>query len=415
LERFAETDRAQIVEAFSKPEIWKQPIVQKYVVSRLARRYASLPSPENQQALAALAKSAPTPAERALVRQGLAEAFEGQGIGKLTPALEDALFNTEGSAKADPAQLSLDLKRGETGALPAALVFIVREEPSLEQNRIQIIEALSESRMKEAMPVLLELLARSPNMHVRQAAVSALGRFDEPRLSAEILRIWATLDAPLRRRALAVLASRASWTREMFASVGRSGVISKADIPDDIVDRARLLGDAEINQLADHYFGQPKHSSSVEKQRRIDELSQLLKAGPLGKAEEGHALFQARCGLCHKLFGEGAEIGPDLTAYERTNVVALLLAMIDPSVAIREGYAATQLTTKDGRILLGFVQDRDANRIAMRESTGQRTVIALNEVQEERVMKTSLMPEGLLDDLSEEQWRDLFAYLTATR
>jgi len=412
LEHFSETHRVQILDEFSRGTHWDAPLAPSHILSRLAQRYVSRPSAENQQTLARLAKAAPE-AARALLRQGVAAAFEGRGIGKLSPAMEAALFDADARDFSDPAQMSLAIKRGDQPALVAALGFIVREEAALEAGRVQVMQALADARAEAAEPVLLEVLSRSQSPVVRGAALAALGRYDDKQLATDLLRLWANLDPVTRQRALALLVSRRSWARDLLAKAGHSGVISKADIPDEIAQRARLLGDPEIDKLVDRFFGRPKLATSGEKQQRIDELTKLLARDAPTNLLNGQATFEARCAACHKLHGRGGDTGPDLTDYERSNLPTVLLSLVDPSIGIREGYATVQITTRDERTLIGFLAERDPTRLVLRDPAGQQTAIAASDIREERVLPMSLMPEGLLEGLSEQELRDFFAHLAS--
>ena len=122
-----------------------------------------------------------------------------------------------------------------------------------------------------------------------------------------------------------------------------------------------------------------------------------------------------RCAACHKLFFKGGHVGPDLTAYQRDNLSTLLLSILNPNAEIREGYAAVEVETKDGRSLTGFVADRDANALVLRTLDGENTTLRPSEIESLQPTGRSLMPEGLLDGLSDQQLRDLFAYLRSSQ
>ena len=104
-------------------------------------------------------------------------------------------------------------------------------------------------------------------------------------------------------------------------------------------------------------------------------------------------------------------MAPDLTGAERTNLENMLLSIVDPSVAIREGFTLFELKTKDGRNLVGFITEREANRLTLRDLSGQLTTLSADQVAKERALPTSIMPEGLLDSLSDREIVDLFTYL----
>ena len=72
-------------------------------------------------------------------------------------------------------------------------------------------------------------------------------------------------------------------------------------------------------------------------------------------------MFKEHCAKCHKLFGEGEEIGPDLTTANRKDQEYMLTSIVDPSCFIRVEYLSVQVVTDDGRILAGLVTRGDAD------------------------------------------------------
>ena len=133
--------------------------------------------------------------------------------------------------------------------------------------------------------------------------------------------------------------------------------------------------------------------------------------GRTGSPYRGRDLYLQRCSACHKLFHKGGEIGPNLTAYQRTDLDTLLPSILDSSREIREGYEHMQLRTRDGRRLSGFLSDRTNRLLILRGIDGSDTVIEQSQVESSNVSPRSLMPEGLLTGLSDQQLRDFFAYL----
>jgi putative heme-binding domain-containing protein len=123
----------------------------------------------------------------------------------------------------------------------------------------------------------------------------------------------------------------------------------------------------------------------------------------------------SRCGVCHRLFARGAEVGPDLTAYQRTDLPGLLLNILNPSAEIREGYEAFTVETKDGRNLTGFVVDKDPQVVVLRTADARTVSIPRNDVESMERAPGSIMPEGLLTGLSDAEVRDLFAYIRSTQ
>jgi putative heme-binding domain-containing protein len=144
--------------------------------------------------------------------------------------------------------------------------------------------------------------------------------------------------------------------------------------------------------------------------KEIDRLTGVVGTGT-GSPYIGKKLFTVRCATCHVLHATGGTVGPDLTPFKRDDAAHLLLHVINPSAEIREGYENQIVVTGDGRTLTGIVVEKDAGVVVLRTADGQRVVLPKDDVEEMRVSGVSLMPEGLLQGLSDQEVRDLFAYL----
>ena len=121
-------------------------------------------------------------------------------------------------------------------------------------------------------------------------------------------------------------------------------------------------------------------------------------------------LFQ-NCVICHTLFGEGNKIGPDLTSADRKNRQYLIAQVVDPSAIIRGEFQAFNIETKDGRSLFGLVVESTPGAVTLVDSKNERTVVARSKIEEMTPSRVSLMPEKILDPLSDRELCDLFAYL----
>jgi putative heme-binding domain-containing protein len=139
-------------------------------------------------------------------------------------------------------------------------------------------------------------------------------------------------------------------------------------------------------------------------------FSNDLRAGT-GSPAAGRALFKKHCGNCHVLFGEGTAVGPDLTQANRGDAAALLAQLVDPSAVVRKEYASFVAATTDGRVVTGLLVERDPAGITLLDSKNERHRIGLSQLESLEESAVSQMPERLLDGLSPQELRDLFAWL----
>jgi putative heme-binding domain-containing protein len=176
------------------------------------------------------------------------------------------------------------------------------------------------------------------------------------------------------------------------------------------LSRFETLGSPELAALVRKHWGVTHGATRDEKLAEVRRLNNDLRAGP-GDSERGRRLFQERCASCHRLFGTGETIGPDLSNANRHDRDFLLLSLVDPSGVVRKEYQGYQLATKDGRVLSGLIVEETPEIITLRDAKGARSQIAPSEVLELKESHVSLMPELLYKDLSPQQLRDLFSFL----
>ena len=126
--------------------------------------------------------------------------------------------------------------------------------------------------------------------------------------------------------------------------------------------------------------------------------------------ENGKTLFKRTCATCHVLFGEGAKIGPELTGSNRKNLDYLLENVIDPSAVVGAEFRVSLFVLSDGRVVSGIVREQNEKTITV-QTPDNKLVIDRQDVDEVTVSNKSLMPDGMLQDLSDSQIRDLLAYM----
>jgi putative heme-binding domain-containing protein len=177
------------------------------------------------------------------------------------------------------------------------------------------------------------------------------------------------------------------------------------------VRQIRSLGDPRLDTMVSEAWGELR-DTPADRRKLMADWKAKLPADALAKADlpSGRALYQKACASCHVLYGEGQKVGPDLTGSGRANIDYLLENIIDPAAAVPAEFRMTVLALKDGRVLTGLVMARNNQTLTLRTPTETRAV-ALADVEESRVSPLSLMPDGLLQSLSDAQVRDLFAYL----
>ena len=130
-----------------------------------------------------------------------------------------------------------------------------------------------------------------------------------------------------------------------------------------------------------------------------------------GSATRGRELFTKNCGVCHKLKGEGREIGPDLGQVATRDTDWLLTAILDPNAAVESRYLAYTAETKAGREFTGIITAETPNNIVMKSADGTEETILRTDLKSLTGSGLSLMPEGMESALKPQDMADLLAFI----
>jgi putative heme-binding domain-containing protein len=115
------------------------------------------------------------------------------------------------------------------------------------------------------------------------------------------------------------------------------------------------------------------------------------------------------------MYGEGADVGPDITRNGRASFEQLISNVFDPSLVIGSAYQAQTVVTTEGRVVTGLLVENSPQRVILKVQGDKQEVIPRDEVEEQKTSPLSLMPEGLEKQLQPEELLNLFAWLTLDR
>jgi putative heme-binding domain-containing protein len=175
----------------------------------------------------------------------------------------------------------------------------------------------------------------------------------------------------------------------------------------------QLLGfkDKKLTERLNSVWGSTR-PPAADRAALLARYRSLVPPDALQKADRsrGRALFVKNCASCHVLFNEGGKIGPELTGSQRTNPEYLLTELLDPNAVVARDYQVTIFETTGGRLINGIVKSENEQTVTIQT---QNEVITLpkKEIAQRTRSSQSMMPEGLLAQLSDAEVRDLIAYL----
>ncbi len=299
----------------------------------------------------------------------------------------------------------LDQVFGDEAAADRAIARL-KDPNAPPKERQDLLAALVTQQNKQLTEVLPPLLD-DPSMRI--AAIRAFGAIDDSRAPDLILSRYAKWEASAKRAAVETLAMRKSYAAALLAAL-KDGILPNEDIPAHVArPLSSMLGSAFTKVFGD------LDELSKDKSELVERYTKLLTGENLAKADtsKGRLVFTASCSACHQLYGEGGILGPDLTGSNRADLSYILLNMIEPSADIPEAYQLVTLHTKSGQVLGGTIAQEDDQRVVL-NIVGQTTTVLKSDIAKREVSPMSMMPEGLLPTLQDQQVLDLVKYLQTT-
>lgn len=277
-------------------------------------------------------------------------------------------------------------------------------EPSIQLAALQTLIDQEPADLRE----ICEKLLGNGRMNV--LAARGLSKFDDPAIGKSIVSRYRNFRAPYRPQIMSILVSRKSFALEMLKAMEQEK-ISRHDLSAFQVRQIHSFEDPQLSKLVSKVWGEIRESSA-DKLAKIASLKESMTNETLNQAHlgSGRALFKKNCQNCHRLFGEGEQIGPDLTGANRSNLDYLLSNIVDPSAVVDKDFRMSILLLEDDRIINGLVTEETERTISVQTATELLT-INKGQIASRKVTEKSPMPDGLLDALSESQIRDLFGYL----
>ena len=389
----------------------ESPLFETHLSRRLGQRLAAAGGAEQWKAAADLLQAFTKEAARAPFLEGISTALDGATLPELPASLGKALMTHMGAT--DGGELLGELRSGKPGAVVEALK-VLQNPKAPEQKRVAVARALADVAAPEVGTAFASVLSGSaPSSGLKRAVLLASLRQNGMEIPRAVLTGYEARfagDRQLRETALRVLAGREEWAQALVQAVEEWKVPAKHISPE-IVSLLQAHKNAPLQEsVARLWRGIVGVLSPEAKLAEGVRLRSAVRAGS-GDSVQGRVIFQERCASCHKLFGEGNAVGPELTGYERGSLDFWVDNIVYPSLEIREGYATYTARLQSGQVLSGMLDSQSAGEVVLRDLSGQKTRLRQSDLAGLEASPVSLMPEGILAGLSEAAVRHLFAYL----
>ncbi len=385
-------------------------LVTNDIVPRTMRRLVATGKAEDLAACVAFLREVNDSAVRRQALEGLLVALKDRQVEP--PAgwkLASAALQRDADTRVQQLARRLAINFQDREAVRRALALAADASKGLPE-RLDALRDLALARPPEARPILQGLLARDAHLPVRIEACRALAAFDHPEVPQAVLGGWKNYPPALRVEAVNLLAGRRAWAQALLDAVGAKRV-PRTDLTDNTVLRIRAFNDRKLTQLVETVWGRFR-DTPAELAALIDKMRGALHDGR-GSFERGRKVFEAQCAKCHKFDGRGADVGPALDGAGR-DIEYLLANVLDPNRVVGQPYFLRVVELKDGQVLTGLLAAEDERSFTLKMENDQLKVIQKKDIEGQvRVVEKSVMPEGLANAMTVQDFRDLVRYAMA--
>ena len=392
------------------------PLLREYTARRLASELPSEPHARAAGALLSVAANGDADFQTDVLAGTLA-ALDGRRKVAPPPKWEEV----------QPAFLASDDEQVRSLARRLAVIFgdgaaldelraVVADGTKSDEARAAAIGSLAEARDEAVLAVLLDLLKRRRlgDRGVLAAAARATAAFESDEAAAVLIGGLPGFRNQAKDAALAALVSRRSYAKALAEALPGLGV-TESGLSAEHVRALRAFHDPGIDAVLDEHWGTTR-ATPAEKLAEIAAWKAKLTDEALAKADPaaGRVVYNQVCGRCHTLYGEGGDVGPNLTGSDRHDLDYVLGNVIDPSATVPAAWRVSTVLLADGRALVGVLSRPTEATVTVRTADAAVTVPAAD-VLEVAPGTASLMPEGLFRTLTDGQVRDLVRYLRTDR
>jgi len=404
IEPLVPADAAKALELAQTAEV---PLVRQFVARRLADHASVQGEKGDLSPLVVTLAKADAAVQRDLLA-GAREGLRGRKSVKMPdgwPTLYTKLRENSDAVTREHA-ISLAVVFGDPQAL-ADLRKVALNATAPAAERVAALETLIAKRVPDLAPALHDQLA---DKATRRVAIRGLAAYSHPDTAKHILAVYSALSPDEKQDAVAALTSRKEYAMALLDALDAKTIL-RMDVSAFAARQIFSLGDTKVNARLKEVWGEirdtnPKRAELMAKYKAMLTPA-VLKAADV---KNGRVLFTKSCQQCHKLFGEGGTIGPDLSGSNRSDLEYILGNIIDPSAEVGRDYRMSVVRTVDDRVVTGIIVERTAARVVVQTAT-DKVVLSPDDVDSVKDSPLSIMPEGQLDSMTREQIRDLIGYL----
>jgi putative heme-binding domain-containing protein len=293
-------------------------------------------------------------------------------------------------------------------AVEAARKIVADPKAGIEP-RVALAKTLAESRVigNDAAFAALAADANVP-VRLRQVALDALGGIGRAESAEAIVKLYPSLPHELKAGSVNALARTVVGAGVLLDALEKKA-IPVTDVSGTQARSIVALNDKALTARLAKAWGTVATDRDPERVKVVEKYRQVVKAGT-GNAAAGWKVYETTCAQCHTIYGKGGQVGPDLTGVGRDDLDAVLTNVLDPNLVIGAPYLVRTARTKDGEVVSGLLVEESDTQVVLKDQTKQTAIPRAN-LDKLVVQNVSMMPEGLEKQLTDQQFRDLVAFL----
>lgn len=358
---------------------------------------------ESIRLLIKTAKGNENPAVRTALLKGMLKGLEGQTNVEAPEGWKELNAELMTSEVKEHKSLALQIGQifGDENASAKAFEILKSTNANL-KDRKESLKSLVAQKNQDLSKLLPSLLKEK---ELQINAIRAYGKIPNAN-SEELFGNYKEFEDQAKKAVIETLSTREDLAKKLLAAL-KNKIISKSEIP---AYTARALNSILGDEFKEIYGEIQKQSDS--KKEIIAKYSALLDLPEASKADPilGRKVFKNVCGTCHQMYGEGGILGPDLTGSNRANREYILLNIVDPNFDVPDGYKMIILKTINNRVLAGTIAEEDEQKVVLKSVTGKE-IISKDEIKDRQKLAISMMPEGILETISKNDFYALIKYL----
>ncbi|QEG01225.1 Cytochrome c [Stieleria maiorica] len=396
-----ESDPERLVDVASR---CRWPDTLRWITRGLATKVETSPQPLDDLLSASL--KLPVTLQTSVLR-GLSEAYRGW---LKVPMPDDWSALSKSQAATDNPDLlrELNLLFGDGRAIDE-LRSIVKSSKVPLKTRQSALRSLISARPDDLREICESLLDQR---ELNATAAQGLSLYNDPAVGEKLAKMYRRFHISDRPQVIEILVSRPSFAAALLDRIDADkDPIPREDVSAFHARQILGLGDDALRAKLTESWGALR-DSPADRREKINAMKQELSGDVLAGADlsAGRALFKKTCSQCHRLFGDGEKIGPDLTGAQRSSLEYLLENILDPSAVVGKDHRMTIVLMDDGRVLNGLVVSKNDKTMVIQTQSRQET-LPIDSIENVKETTLSPMPDGLLTTLTETHIRDLIGYL----